>query len=1167
MVKVISCNVNGIRDPIKRKTLFSFFKNTKADIVLLQETHSCSNTMDKWTTEWEGDAIWNSGTTFQCGVAILLRQQDGIIDIKADTHGRILKANVTLHGRVISVMSVYSPNRPHDRENFFSQFETYFDHTEAPIIGGDFNMVTDWNLDRCGGTYSPTHLYGINSLVKFITQYNLVDTYRHIYPHKKSFTWSNPSNTVKSRLDRIYHKVYSVMSAFTIKTPLTDHDSVGVTFSFENENRGPGYWKLNSMILDDDMYDLSINRLWNYWKSQKGDLPLDQWWDIAKSYIKQISIKYTKLLNRTFHYKTKEIISKIKRLDARDHSISILLNELNELYADKNMGAFLRSKQVLAENGEKPTKHFFLLEKFQQDKKTIKMLKTPENVTIEGDKNILQYLQNFYQKLFTKANTAENIQNELLQKVQKVVPNSMHDNLIEEITLEEIKNALKTCEDFKSPGLDGITYEFYKKFIHLIGEDLKDIFNFSLFNKKQLPQSSDVAIISLTPKGGDLSNANNWRPISLLNCDYKIITKILANRLKPILPKIIGEQQTCTVGNRHISSNLLLFRDIIQFAHLKKVKAFLLHFDQEKAFDKVDRKFLLRVLSKYGFPSTFIKFIEITFKNTKAMVINNGYFSNIIDVQRGVRQGDPLALPLYIINAEIIALNILSDSRISPLDIPLIKNDEKISQYADDTTFLLGEEENVKYIYDFFEKYKLATGSTINLNKTKGLPIGGFIPSDENVYSIKWNNHIKLLGVIFYDDLIHSVNVNWTKVITELEKRANSLRYRFLSFKGKTMYLNCLLLSKVWYLANILLMPSWAQTKINKIIFSAFWGSETDPIQRKILHNKIDNGGTNLLNVKRQNVSLHIKYILSIAEGEGKTLWDKIAKFYLAHLLYSIDKNEQFRKIAMDNKSPKCIFNSDIPSYYINLIPYLKIFFKNFKKKHGNQYPKLKLVSVRDIRTLLQKDEPKPLIKGEIYWNTKIQKNLKWNSIWENTFLTHTIPFYTNILFKLRHNIIPSNMFLSKRSRNTKFNIKCKTCGQNEDAYHIFVTCPLAAGYWCWALQIIQGFNSNLNISNVILGDYDYKSKSLRLKLLMTLTHISLYNLWTFRNKVKFESSDHTVNDIIDCVRSRLKNFLRKQFNFHKKKNELNKFISQYCIGDVLCHIDHDQLVYNNLYF
>ena len=83
----------------------------------------------------------------------------------------------------------------------------------------------------------------------------------------------------------------------------------------------------------------------------------------------------------------------------------------------------------------------------------------------------------------------------------------------------------------------------------------------------------------------------------------------------------------------------------------------------------------------------------------------------------------------------------------------------------------------------------------------------------------------------------------------------------------------------------------------------------------------------------------------------------------------------------------------------------------------------------------------------------------------------------------------------------------------------------------------------------------------------MTITHISLYNLWTFRNKVKFESSEHTINDIIDCVRNRLKKLYWKKYNFYKKKSELNKFVSQYCIGDILCHTEHDQLVYNNLYF
>ena len=102
-----------------------------------------------------------------------------------------------------------------------------------------------------------------------------------------------------------------------------------------------------------------------------------------------------------------------------------------------------------------------------------------------------------------------------------------------------------------------------------------------------------------------------WRPISLLCTDYKILTKILANRLKQILPKIISQEQNCSIPQRTIFNNLFLIRDLIKYQKEKKNKFYLLQIDQEKAFDKIDRPFLFQTMEKLGFSIEYIKFIEI----------------------------------------------------------------------------------------------------------------------------------------------------------------------------------------------------------------------------------------------------------------------------------------------------------------------------------------------------------------------------------------------------------------------------------------------------------------------------------------------------------------------------------------------------------------------------
>ena len=156
-------------------------------------------------------------------------------------------------------------------------------------------------------------------------------------------------------------------------------------------------------------------------------------------------------------------------------------------------------------------------------------------------------------------------------------------------------------ENGKSPGIDSIPIEFYKEFIETIKTDLQKFFNEILFSNKKTPKSWNQAIITLIPKKGDINYQKYWRPISLLCVDYKIITKILANRLKYILRDIISTEKNCSIPNRTIFDNLSLIRDIITYTKEKNNHFYLLQIDQEKAFDKIDRTFLYKTMEKMGF--------------------------------------------------------------------------------------------------------------------------------------------------------------------------------------------------------------------------------------------------------------------------------------------------------------------------------------------------------------------------------------------------------------------------------------------------------------------------------------------------------------------------------------------------------------------------------------
>lgn len=141
----------------------------------------------------------------------------------------------------------------------------------------------------------------------------------------------------------------------------------------------------------------------------------------------------------------------------------------------------------------------------------------------------------------------------------------------------------------------------------------------------------------------------------------------------------------------------------------------MLQVDQEKAFDKTDQNFLHKTMTKMGFSLTFIEFIKIIYRNNTSTIISNGYFSSPIQIQRGLRQGCPLSPPLYVIQGEIITININQDKTIKGIKIPNYTKEIKVSQYADDSNFHLKEEKSTENVLNYFQQLQKATGATIKL--------------------------------------------------------------------------------------------------------------------------------------------------------------------------------------------------------------------------------------------------------------------------------------------------------------------------------------------------------------------------------------------------------------------------------------------------------------------
>ena len=163
-------------------------------------------------------------------------------------------------------------------------------------------------------------------------------------------------------------------------------------------------------------------------------------------------------------------------------------------------------------------------------------------------------------------------------------------------TYEECLLALKGMKNGKSPGLDGLPKEFYVTFFHLFGRDFVQMVN-DCVRAGELPLSMRSGVITLICKDASKkSSLNFWRPISLLNVDYKIVSKSLTNRLAKVLQFVIHEGQTCSVPGRSITDTLHLIRNVFNFVGGRDIRCGLVNFDQAKAFDRVSHEYLWRTL-------------------------------------------------------------------------------------------------------------------------------------------------------------------------------------------------------------------------------------------------------------------------------------------------------------------------------------------------------------------------------------------------------------------------------------------------------------------------------------------------------------------------------------------------------------------------------------------
>ena len=420
-------------------------------------------------------------------------------------------------------------------------------------------------------------------------------------------------------------------------------------------------------------------------------------------------------------------------------ALNVLKEKMEELYEKKVEGIIVRSRARWHEYGEKNSKYFFNLEKRNHIRKHIRKLRLSGVITTDPFE-ILEAEKYFYQNLY-KCRRNYFDENDQLSLEDLPIPTlSPESTYLGEglISIEECTKVLNSFSLNKVPGNDGLPIEFYKTFWDFLGEPLVECFNESFVKGKMSPSQRQAVITLIEKKDQDRCDLKNWRPISLLNVDAKIASKVIAERMKRLLPEVIHNNQSGYIPGRNISENIRSILDIMEYTKAKKLPGLLLFIDFEKAFDSLEWDFLEKCLKKFNFGPDLIRWINTFYNDIQSCVINNGLCSQYFNIERGVRQGDSLSPYLFVTAVEILAIAIRNEENIKGISIDGLET--KLLQFADDTTATLSDLDSARALFALLELFEKTSGLKLNVTKTEAMWIGSLQNCESDPLGVKWKN-------------------------------------------------------------------------------------------------------------------------------------------------------------------------------------------------------------------------------------------------------------------------------------------------------------------------------------------------------------------------------------------------------------------------------------------
>lgn len=851
--RIATININNITNQTKISALYNFIKQQDADIIFLQEVEN-----DKLNLP--GYNVVSNIDVARRGTAIALKHHIQFSNVERSLNSRLIALRVN---ESITLVNVYahsgSQNRTQREELFNFTLSHYLRHnTQHIILGGDFNSV----IRPCDATGDSNFSLALKNFVQHLKLHDV-----GVGPNDGNRQFTYITHNSASRIDRIYVSSglrNNLRSMDTHVCSFTNHKAVTVRLTLPNLGREPGrgYWSLRPCVLSPENIE-ELQLKWDYWTRQRRQYNswIDWWVDFAKPKLKTFFRWKTNQMFSEHNRKYQNLYAQLREAYDQYYGNAAMLVTINKikgkmlkLQREFSM-LFFRVNETCV-SGEKLST--FQMAERGRKKTTIDRLEIAEHRVLDRSEEIENFVFDYFKTLYSEQEQEVND----VWSCDRTVPFNSEANLncMNEITTEEIYTAIKTSASRKAAGPDGITKEFYLKCFDVIHRHLNLILNEAL--QGNIPDKFLDGVIILIKKKNSGNTVKSFRPISLLNFDSKVLSRILKSRLELILKEseVLSPSQKCSNSGKNIYQATLAIKDRIVKMRESKTKGKLISFDLDHAFDRVDHRFLFRTMLSMGINPTLIDLFSAVYARAKSKLLINGHLSPEIQIKRSVRQGDPLSMLLFVLYLQPL---------VHRLDQICDGQDDLVVVYADDVSVITTCLNKIERIKHLFESFGRCSGAVLNLNKTDSINIGYLRAGESRTVSwLQTSEKIKILGITFCNSVRLMQKLNWDSLTAKCGQLLWLHKMRDLTLQQKVVLLNTFITAKIWYVSSVLAMNKLHAAKLTSIMGSFLWNGMALRVPITQLALPYEKGGLNLqlpsIKSKALLISRHLKEATSI---------------------------------------------------------------------------------------------------------------------------------------------------------------------------------------------------------------------------------------------------------------------------------------------------------------